>query len=254
MRPHGDGGMAISMVERGQKVAERVARQIVRDIVRRKLLPEQKLPPEADMISEYRVGRASLREGLRILEVHGLITIKSGPGGGPVVAAVDPGSFGRSSALYFQRDQATIHELVDARLTMEPEMARLAADRLNEESIQRMNTHLDEARKVDLDDEIEYLRIGTDFHSLVAELSGNRVLSLFSRSLHSLFRDQVRSVALATPDTRASTVSEHAEIAQAILDGDGVKAEELMREHMHAFTEGVWHADPQIANRVIDWV
>ena len=36
------------------------------------------------MLAEYGVGRASLREALRMLEIYGIIRVKPGPGGGPV--------------------------------------------------------------------------------------------------------------------------------------------------------------------------
>ena len=64
------------------------------------------------MIEEYGVGRAFVREALRILEVQGLISIKAGPGGGPVVAEVSTRDFGRMSTLYFQVGGMTFRELI----------------------------------------------------------------------------------------------------------------------------------------------
>ena len=65
------------------KASERVAQEIVRDIVRRGLETGDRLPLEAAMVEEYGVSRTSLREALRLLEVQGLISLKPGPGGGP---------------------------------------------------------------------------------------------------------------------------------------------------------------------------
>ena len=76
-----------AMARRADKVSEVVARAIVHDIVSRGLEPGATLPSEAVMLARFQVGRASLREALRILEVHGLITIKPGPGGGPFSTA-----------------------------------------------------------------------------------------------------------------------------------------------------------------------
>jgi DNA-binding FadR family transcriptional regulator len=53
------------------------------------------------MIRHYGVSRESLREGLRLLEVQGLITLRRGPGGGPVVGHIDPATLGRTSTLYY---------------------------------------------------------------------------------------------------------------------------------------------------------
>ena len=83
------------------KASERVAQDIVRDIVRRGLQTGDRLPLEAAMVEEYGVSRTSLREALRILEVQGLISLKPGPGGGPVVGTVEPSHLARTAALYF---------------------------------------------------------------------------------------------------------------------------------------------------------
>src|SRR3954466_6485404 len=80
---------------RTTKVSESVAWQILHDIAANDLPPETKLPPESEMLETYRVGRASLREGLRLLEVAGIIVIRPGPRGGPMVADLEGRSLGR---------------------------------------------------------------------------------------------------------------------------------------------------------------
>jgi GntR family transcriptional repressor for pyruvate dehydrogenase complex len=66
---------------RAPKTAMIVARRIVRDIDRLSLGPGDKLPPERVMLEEYQVGRGTLRESLRFLELQGIISLKPGPGG-----------------------------------------------------------------------------------------------------------------------------------------------------------------------------
>src|ERR1700674_1494569 len=83
------------------KTSETVAIDLVHDIVVRRLKAGDKLPLEVAMLQEYRVSRASLREALRLLEVQGLISIRPGPGGGPVVGSVDARHLARTASLYF---------------------------------------------------------------------------------------------------------------------------------------------------------
>src|SRR5687767_3166913 len=104
-----------SLVPRNEKVALRVARLIVRDIVERGLVRGDALEAEAAMLERYGISRASLREALRILETHGLITIKPGPGGGPSVGAADSRDFGRMATLYFQVLRVDLGSVVEAR-------------------------------------------------------------------------------------------------------------------------------------------
>ena len=62
-----------------------VARHIVRDAVRAGLAPGDVLPPERAMLETYRTCRGTLREARRLLEFQGVITLKPGPGAGPVL-------------------------------------------------------------------------------------------------------------------------------------------------------------------------
>ena len=109
------------------KASERVAQDIVRDIVRRGLGTGDRLPLEAAMVEEYGVSRTSLREALRLLEVQGLISLKPGPGGGPVVGTVEPSHLARTASLYFHLSAATYGDVMATQVLMESTCARTAA-------------------------------------------------------------------------------------------------------------------------------
>jgi GntR family transcriptional regulator, transcriptional repressor for pyruvate dehydrogenase complex len=242
-----------SEFDRGPKLAERLARVIARDITKRGLKPGDRLMSEATMTSEFGIGRASVREALRILEGHGLITIKTGPSGGPVVAVVDARSFGRTASLYFQYVQATADELIDARLGMETMLAGQAADRWDEADTSVLRAHLEQADAVDVEDWDKYRQATDTFHSLVSDMSGNRILSLFGGGLASLYRDRVSSTVYPV-DERRRVVREHRRIGQAILAGKRAEAEILMREHLVAVNALVRALHPTIGEDVIDWI
>ena len=116
------------MTRRSSKTSEIVALEIVRDIVAQGLKPGDRLPLEAEMLSQYRVSRSSLREALRLLEVQGLIAIRPGPGSGTVVGRVLPGNLARTLTLYLHMSGATYDQLLDAWTAAEPLLARLAAE------------------------------------------------------------------------------------------------------------------------------
>jgi GntR family transcriptional repressor for pyruvate dehydrogenase complex len=239
-------------IARGEKIFELVARDIIRHIAAEGLPPGSMLPSEAQMLDQYDVGRASLREALRVLEVHGLITIKPGPGGGPVVAQVDSGDFGRMATLYFQVGGATFRELTEARLVMEPVMARLAAQRRDPERMEELKRVLDESRRAPLAIDESYLRTTRDFHSVVTGMSGNRVLDLFGSSLKEIFTDRVAGM-LFPASRRRQVVEAHEAIAKAIFRGEASRAERLMREHMEEFVDYVRKRHPGLMDEVIDW-
>jgi DNA-binding FadR family transcriptional regulator len=239
-------------VRRGEKVYEAVARDIVRRIRSERLAAGTQLPPEAQMLAEYGVGRASLREALRVLEINGLITIKPGPGGGPVVAGVDSHEFGRMATLYFQVGGMTFRELMEARLVVEPVMARLAAERRDPKLLKELKRAVSEAEGIELSQESEYLSTSADFHELVAGASGNRILDLYGSALLRIFYDRVGGMAF--PVARREGVRNiHAEIAAAIADGDAALAERLMHEHMVEYANYVKRRHPALLDEVVDW-
>src|SRR5579859_173204 len=100
---------------RNQKTSERVALDIVHDIVARGFRLGDRLPLEAEMVEQYGVSRASLREALRLLEVQGLIRLKPGPGGGPVVGSVDAAHLARTATLYFHLGASTYGQLMETQ-------------------------------------------------------------------------------------------------------------------------------------------
>ena len=117
------------------KTAMIVARRIVRDIDRLSLRQGDKLPPERVMLEEYQVGRGTLRESLRFLELQGIISLKPGPGGGPVVEQPEASSLATSLMLLLQFSDAQYRVVAEARVALEPMMARLAAERMTPESL-----------------------------------------------------------------------------------------------------------------------
>jgi len=246
-RPRADGS-APRPIKRGAKVAEALAQEIVHEIVSRKLAPGTLLSSEAQMLEDYGVGRGSLREALRILEVHGLITMKPGRNGGPMVIEVGARDYGRMATLFFHLGGMTFRQLVDARLVLEPLMARLAAERRGQE----LEGQLADPTTTQVEDDTTYFDATKDFHRGVASMSGNPVLNLLCVSLEDIFRDQVNGF-LSPNDERRHVLEVHSAIAAAIAEGDADAAERLMREHMQEYADWVTQRHPQLMEQVISW-
>jgi GntR family transcriptional repressor for pyruvate dehydrogenase complex len=248
MRPEGSEE---SGVARGMKTSERIAATIVADIATQGLVPGDRLPNEAAMIERFQLGRGSVREALRILEVHGIIQLRSGPGGGPVVAAVRPRDVARTFSLYLNQVGATMGELVDARTFLEPFVARLAAEYQDPEGLKRLREALAREELIE-DGDPRYIQAANDFHYVVGSMTGNRVVNLVATSLKELYTSRVVGGGLANETTAPSIRLEHRAIGEAILAGNGGLAEELMRVHMNLYLGRV-RSLPGVGDSVITW-
>lgn len=211
------------------KTSDRVALDIVRDIVSNGLQTGDQLPGEAAMLDQYRVARASLREALRLLEVQGLVTLRRGPGGGPFVGAVDARNLARTATLYFHLAGATYHELFDAWQLTEPLLARKAALNPDREAVRgAIEPHLSHP---DGTEQPVYIATSTDFHRVIAELAGNRVLFLMVQAIGAIVIEHI--LAELNPVTMRETIDhDHTDIARAILDGRADDSQALMTQHI----------------------
>jgi len=210
------------------KTAETIAAAIVRDIVARDLGTGDPLPSESAMMAQYRVSRASLREGLRLLEVQGLIQLKPGPGGGPLVGAVDPRNLAKMSTLYLDLGGATYAELEATQLIIEPMVAEQAARNPDRDQVRQvMAPYLSEDLPTDGPG---YRWATSNFHAALHELLGNRVLELYVRAIQHIVSHHVMD-RMETTGLRDRILDEHRAIARAVVAGQSSKARKLMAAH-----------------------
>jgi GntR family transcriptional repressor for pyruvate dehydrogenase complex len=245
------GGLTEVLPRRSAKTSEVVAADVVRDVVARGLVIGNHLPSEAVMLEQYGVGRESLREALRLLETQGLLTIKRGPGGGPIVSGVDPTYLARNAALYFHLSGATYEEVMHAWQVLEPAVAAQVARLPDRAEVRRlMAPHLHQLHP-DVEREL-FVSTTTGFHTTLAQLSGSRVLVLLLRAISHIVVEQVL-VSMDPVDERDSIELDHVGIAQAISDGRAAKAQKLMSEHIQHVRDSCARRCPERMQELVEW-
>jgi GntR family transcriptional repressor for pyruvate dehydrogenase complex len=227
-------------------VAHELARQAAA------LEPGDVLPPERVLIEQMQVGRGTLREALRLLELQGVVTIKAGPGGGPVVARPDHHALSNSLALALQGTDATFKDLVDARRSLEAELARLAATNRSAEDVEALEDSL-RAMKGAVGTEEGFLAENLRFHERCASAAGSRILELFHASLKEL-SDGHAIGASFSPRHRQAVLAAHTRIVAAIASGDPDASYAAMSDHMGEFEEYLRRRYPEMLNRPIRWI
>jgi GntR family transcriptional regulator, transcriptional repressor for pyruvate dehydrogenase complex len=213
------------------KRSEVIARDLVEYIVDSRLPAGTRLPRESDMIEQLGVGRTTLREALRILETRGVLTIRSGPGGGPIVRTPDPTDLTESLTLILQFQRATLVEVLDARAWLEPTVARMAAKHITKAEIRRLreiNAEVEAA--IDADEE-SIMDANQRFHRVIAASTGNLVVQTFTETLLTVADSGIDDLNHSRSFKRG-TVAGHEKIVAALEKGDPDEAEAAMRAHV----------------------
>jgi DNA-binding FadR family transcriptional regulator len=175
----------MTVSDRRPKAADAVAGEIKRRIATRELLPGDRLPVEDELMSVFKVARTSLREGLRILEAQGLVTVERGRTGGSRIAepTIDP--LAHALALRLQIERTTMADLGEARGLIEPWLAARLAEHATREDLGALDDVILAAGKAaSSGDRLRFAAAVTAVHDLVAERGRNTTLAVVSRMLH----------------------------------------------------------------------
>ena len=218
---------------RQDKISTLIIRQIRSAIMQGSYKPGDALPTESEMTSQFNVSKHTVREALRTLEGMGLVTIRRGAGGGPVVSSID-WEIARESFenfLFFQ--DISLRELSEVRSLLEPYIARKAAESFDAQAIAELQAVHEQCE--------ELIRQGKSlvgaeaevmFHVLLGKNSGNSALWVILDFVNSILMKTKQEVNVGQ-DFSLTVLEAHRKILKAIEDKDGDAAERHMRAHVN---------------------
>jgi len=221
------------------KAAELVANRIRRAIVTGHLKEGQSLPSESHLMAEFQVSRPTVREGIRVLESLGLVTVGRGARGGAKVTIPDSSVVANAAAMALQIRGTTIADLFEARELIEPRAARLAALRRPKAAAKVLRRHIEHELQV-IEDFVAVTAAIAEFHTLLMEQCGNDTLAVFGAALKNLFE---RAMLAVHPNIQSADKTErlaslryglrsHAKLADLIDAGDAEGAEKHWTLHV----------------------
>lgn len=234
-----------------QKKSALVAQQIVSEIVAGQMAPGDRLSPEAEMCTTYGVGRSTIREALRLLENQGVVKIKTGPGGGPILSEFDGGFLAANVALHLQLSGATFRDVMSARLVIEPAIAGAAAEHRDDATLDALRAVVEHSHDP-ASDKRTLVGESADFHDIVAAGSGNPFFQYLMLALHRITEPFAQRLPYEG-ERRERLVKDHELIFEAIADGDRDAAIAAMRADLLEFFDYAEESAPQLLNERIDW-
>ena len=206
-------------LQRYEQIAERLADDIRSGV----LAPGERLPSERDLARTLEVSRASVREALASLALQGVVETRHGAG--TFVVGLPPSE---------PPHDASPSAVLEARLALEPQVARLGAARgQRDEAAEKLLTAM-EAEPVDIATWNASDRL---FHRQLAVMTGNPVLLAFADHVASLMDEplwqRLRDDSIAQPGRTRIHVAEHRMIYEAIVAGDAEAAAFYSLQHIN---------------------
>ena len=190
-----------------------------------------RIPGEIELAKKFEVSRNCVREALKALG-HAAV-LESKPGLGTFLAKDALRSIHTKELGQFLRDDTSLVELLEARLIIEPQLARIAAERATEADLGRLEAAVKRATHA-VRTNAYSVQIGLEFHMILAEIANNRVIIRLFNSIADELRVQ-RGVLILSHMSKEDLfreLREHGEILACIKRRDGVRAGELLATHL----------------------
>ena len=234
---------------------ELVLESIERDLLSGRLRPGDRLAPERALAASLGVGRSSVREAIRVLEVLGLIRTAtgSGPTSGAIIVALPGGGMSALMRLQVAAQGFPVADIVKTRLVLEAavvtELAEAhgreatatdvrtpapAGGRASLESAEQLLDAMDAPGRT----EAEFLALDAQFHLALAEASGNQVITATMAGLRSAIEAYARAGVAALgswAETSARLRLEHREIVACIRAADPEAARLAVQAHIAGY-------------------
>jgi GntR family transcriptional repressor for pyruvate dehydrogenase complex len=206
---------------------EGVARRLVELIRIERLEPGQRLPAERELARRLGVSRVSVRQGLTVLRINGLVEIRRGDG---AYVRRPPSGAAPSLAQDLIGSRAHLPAVMEVREAIEGQTARLAAQRRTDEDLAAIRAAVD-AMEQDIAGGGTGAGADERFHRAIAEAAHNVILSDVMAQLAEPI-ELTRRASLSRPGRPSHSLEAHRRILEAIERSDERAAAEAMHEHL----------------------
>jgi GntR family transcriptional regulator, transcriptional repressor for pyruvate dehydrogenase complex len=216
------------------RLYEQIVQQIEGSILAGTLKPGDQLPAERDLAQQFGVSRTAVREAVKTLREKGLVEAYHGRG--TFIRDGTAQAIRQSLGLITRigQPEGTFH-LAEVREILEPEIAALAAARVEEQHVSTMReayAAMDRSRQ----DPDAFIEADLDFHLSLAEAAGNPLILSLLDSIVGLLREQ-RMRIFHTDGGPERGQFHHKRILEAVECRDPERARAAMRAHLQQVRE-----------------
>jgi GntR family transcriptional regulator, transcriptional repressor for pyruvate dehydrogenase complex len=224
-----------------KRAFDEISHEIKRLIFKGILKPGDRLPSETELAARFSVGRQTIREALRLLELSGFIGMQKGGAGGPLVVDTILNSITNSFLDAFQMGKISIDEHTNARLEIEKMVFNYALNNIEQTDVKCLQENIDLARR-NIEKGLQAFEINLHFHKLLARATRNHIFIVVMESITASVA-HIRSLLGMDLELSGRVVEEHQAIVSAIVAGNKAEALDLLEQHLtslgHRYAEFV---------------
>lgn len=203
---------SVMMDDRGR--AGEICAALRRAILEQALMPGTKLPEDA-LGERFGASRTIARHALGQLAAEGLVDLRRNRG-----------------ATVARPSWEDARDLFDVRIMLETIVMNRLSGRLSPERIRRLREHVREEEAARGQSDAIAIRLATEFHLLLAEMTESPVLVRYVREL--CLRCGLTLALHARPHSSDCAISEHLEIIDALTTGNHERTAAIMAAHLES--------------------
>jgi len=218
--------MSFTTIKR-ESTLEVIVQQIKDQIKKGILKSGEKLPSERKLAELLGVSRASVREAIQALAFSGYLEVIQGKGTYVLEMAI---KYDEIVNFFSGFSNYSLDSLMEARIMLEGEFARLAALNASQEEIGIIEKIFNEiAKSKDLN---SFFVKDLEFHLTIAKVTHNPIMNGLMKIIGEMLYKETEKIIEMSRDTRENTIEITRDLVQAIKQRNAEQAKELMSKHI----------------------
>jgi GntR family transcriptional repressor for pyruvate dehydrogenase complex len=225
--------MSFEIIKR-ESTLEVIIQQIKSQIKKGILKPGEKLPSERKLADQLGVSRASIREAIQALAFSGYLEVIQGKGTYILEIAI---KYDEIVNFFSEFSNYSLDDLMEARIMLEGEFARLAALNASQEEIDIIEKIFNEiAKSNDLN---SFVVKDLEFHLTIAKATHNPFMNGLMKIIGEMLYKETQRITVRSRYTKENTIETTRDLVQAIKKRNAEQAKELMSEHIRNIKESL---------------
>ena len=218
----------IKKVNISDQVYEQLREQLINGVWKQ----GDKIPSENELVALFNVSRVTVRQALSKLITLGLLETKLGEG--TYVKEINPGVYMKEMIPYIILNKESIREVLEFRLVIETETAGMAATRITDKDIARLERCLE--RMFNFKDQLDnYVYEDLHFHMIIAKSTKNSLIIQVNNIVREIIRGTIKNV---TEEIGSEVgLKYHKLLIDSFKLRDAEMAKNMMREHLQQTVE-----------------